>query len=425
MHKASFTDNIKLINGELYRVVYAYNEKYTDKKIAIYKENENSEKKARYYAIGSIAGYLVEFPHTIETYPYSNIKYEVKVERFYPTRYDFNAWCRNRTSKQDIKNILKKYPNFKFLYEKNKNKILNNQFLFYVLQLWIKNPEIEILFDMNLHQIALNKSFYKLNEKKRKEILNFYKQNKNSKFHNLPLSEVQKIVKYKISKKEYEEFEQWQYSTSQKSYVNFAYLKKVKNHYPNMSDGELVRYYYDYLQLLKQTNHDKKDPYWLYPKKLIDFHDKVLQEVNEIKALKELQRKKETEEKERTKFTRYLDVVKPLFKYKEEVEGYNIFIPETIEQWLDQAEKLHQCFVRANYMERVCEKKCVLIFIQDIQNNPIATCEILPSGKIGQFYTDELDRSNCRPSEELKQIFNQWYKNKKMFPKTNEIKNAA
>ena len=118
MHKASFTDKIKLINGELHRVVYAYNEKYTDKKIAIYKENENGEKKARYYAIGSIAGYLVEFPHTIETYPYSNEKYEVKVERFYPTRYVFNAWCRNKTSKQDIKNILTKYLFVEFCDEK-------------------------------------------------------------------------------------------------------------------------------------------------------------------------------------------------------------------------------------------------------------------------------------------------------------------
>ena len=41
---------------------------------------------------------------------------------------------------------------------------------------------------------------------------------------------------------------------------------------------------------------------------------------------------------------------------------------------------------------------------------PVATAEVKNDGKIGQFYADERDRSNCLPTPEVKAVFEKWYK---------------
>ena len=56
----------------------------------------------------------------------------------------------------------------------------------------------------------------------------------------------------------------------------------------------------------------------------------------------------------------------------------------------------------------------------------MATAEISQAGKILQFYANELDRNDCKPSEEIQTAFNKWLDN---IPKTKwkprKIKEAA
>jgi hypothetical protein len=102
------------------------------------------------------------------------------------------------------------------------------------------------------------------------------------------------------------------------------------------------------------------------------------------------------------KMARYTRAIKRFEGWNKTVDGYNIIIPKTAEQWQKQASVLHQCIIRMNYMDQV-NKNYVLFFILK-GDTPIATCEVtnLLEKKIGQFYADEQDRNNCLPTPEVR-----------------------
>lgn len=92
-------------------------------------------------------------------------------------------------------------------------------------------------------------------------------------------------------------------------------------------------------------------------------------------------------------------------------DGYSIFVPQDVLTIEKQAKDLHQCLVYAGYIDKVINKKCLLVFVQK-DGKSIATAELYPDNKLGQFYADELDRKNCRPTQEVKKAFNKWLENK-------------
>ena len=98
---------------------------------------------------------------------------------------------------------------------------------------------------------------------------------------------------------------------------------------------KLKNLYEDYKGLLKQTEHNIKEPYWKYPKDLRGFHNKVLEEVNLIKR-----------NKEKAKFEGLTKALKRYIKFNQTVDGYAIFFSTQQDEWYKQAEKLHQCIVR-------------------------------------------------------------------------------
>ena len=60
----------------------------------------------------------------------------------------------------------------------------------------------------------------------------------------------------------------------------------------------------------------------------------------------------------------------------------------------------------------MAKKKYLIAFIRQ-EGKPIATAQLYAGEKIGtwrigQFYANELDRSNCRPSDEVQAAFNKW-----------------
>jgi hypothetical protein len=128
---------------------------------------------------------------------------------------------------------------------------------------------------------------------------------------------------------------------------------------------------------------------------LRDFHNKVLAEVDEIKK-----------NKDKEKFAGLFKAIKNYVKYNQTVDGYYIFFSADQEEWNKQADKLHQCIVRCDYMKKVIDRKSLLAFITK-DGEPIATAEIQKEKTINQFYTDE-HSSDYYPSKELKAIFNKW-----------------
>ena len=184
------------------------------------------------------------------------------------------------------------------------------------------------------------------------------------------------------------------------AYDVYRYLLKV-----HMADHDGVMLYRDYWKLLGQTGHDSADAYWKYPKSLQAAHDKVLEEIRESNDSIQIKRLESKQEN-------YSRAVKKLLKYNSEIDGYSVFVPDTVGQIVAQAKALHQCLVHCDYVSQVIDKKCVLVFIQK-DGVPVATCQLLEGDKIGQFYADELDRDDCLPSEDVRAVMNKWIERKR------------
>ena len=151
----------------------------------------------------------------------------------------------------------------------------------------------------------------------------------------------------------------------------------------------------DYKELCEYFHKDMKDEYWAHPKNLRERLDELRTQRENIRMLEEAEQLKK-------KMTRYKRVIKRFEGWDRTIDGYNIIIPKTVEQWQKQASVLNQCIIRMNYIDEV-NKNYVLFFILK-GDTPIATCEVtnLLEKKIGQFYADEFDRSNCLPTPEVR-----------------------
>ncbi|MBO4712575.1 MAG: hypothetical protein J5615_01615 [Fibrobacter sp.] len=64
----------------------------------------------------------------------------------------------------------------------------------------------------------------------------------------------------------------------------------------------------------------------------------------------------------------------------------------------------------ADYIGKMADRRCLLVFIATKEGAPVATAEILPSGKVGQFYADERDRSNMKPGKKAQEALDAWLK---------------
>ena len=76
-------------------------------------------------------------------------------------------------------------------------------------------------------------------------------------------------------------------------------------------------------------------------------------------------------------------------------------------EWQRQADALHQCICAAGYYQGTADGNYTIVFIQK-EGVPVATAQVYPDGRIGQFYGDEIDRTNCAPSDEVRAAFNKW-----------------
>lgn len=87
-----------------------------------------------------------------------------------------------------------------------------------------------------------------------------------------------------------------------------------------------------------------------------------------------------------------------------------VFVPDSVKSVRDHANKLHQCLISCDYIGKMAERRCVLAFITDNNGNPIATAEILPNGKLGQFYGNELghDLESMKPSKKATEVLMTW-----------------
>ena len=365
-------------NGDLSYIVTAH---WKNKSASVYKVCEDGNQYCRYIAYGNICGYTVTFPGERYKYYYYYGGTRVQEEENWNCCTRLGIWVGSwPTREEDLKTVAEARPDLKYLLQKYKGK--NGVELIDLVCMYELHPEIEALVDLGLNHIALNKSFMRYTPKKKKQIVNFIKENKNDMTENTILNQILTCLKNKISYKDYGRF-----MHAKKDIELFKYLVR-KDISPN--------YYDDYRRMGIRAGHNMDDPYWKFPNDIVKAHNKVMEEIKNIEKIEQDNISNKIEQ-----------IAKINIKNNKKINDFSIYIPSNINEIKHQADILNQCLIICDYPKKMANQKSILVFIKK-DDNPIATAEIDYSKKILQFYANEKDRNNCKPTEEVKNIFSQW-----------------
>lgn len=386
MYICDYEDKITIVYDKLCRVVVgtAKEKGYQYKTLDIYREFEGGECECRNLYFSMYGGYRVSFPGDVDCYK------NITELQFYEKCNKIKCFPSHPLSDAEKSLICERYPDFRYVLNKWS---ASSDKVFIALSFWKEHHEIEFMLASGMESIALNKSFWKYTEKKRLEIVRFLMKS-DERFSCLKLKDILEVMKNNITYDEYIEYKQFYYSYKI-TYGGYKYLQKI-----GKADYIGTCLYTDYKSLLRQTHHNAKEEYWLYPKDLQKKHDELREEVARIKAMQD-------KEKLRLKQGEYIKAIKKWLAKDMEIDGYTIFVPEDVTEYQYQADYLHQCLISCDYVSKVIKNECVLVFIRK-NDIPIATVQLLKDKKIGQFYADELDRKNCLPSDEVRKVFNKW-----------------
>ena len=386
-HICDYIGKLTLHGNEIVHEVTAI---WKNKKELVYEEHEDGTNYCRYLYCSRYSGYVVVFPNEKLNYYYGyNIQQEEVLSSCCRLGLNNISW---KSKEEDLKKIAKARPELKYLINKYDGKA--TQFID-IVNIYKKNPSIEPLVELKLNRIILDKRLYKLSKSKRIEVINFIKNNNVDEETNLSL--ILFAIRHKLT-------------------IDGARLY-ASNHYNYKLCNYLIKHnvnqyeYNDYINMCKELNKDLKDEYWQYPKDFMERHNLVINQIEAIKKAEELKNEKGVKR-----------VGKLLSHNNVEINNYYIYIPDSIVDIQNQADSLHQCLITCDYPEKVAKKQSVLVFIKK-EDKPIATAEIDYDKKIIQFYGDEIDRNNCKPSEEVTNVFNQWLSNAMIFKRgkvTNE-----
>ena len=302
-----------------------------------------------------------------------------------------------RSTLEDIQPLLDHSPNF--IYTASKYGATSKAGAFNLFKTWSKYPKMEILLNMNFHTLATNQNFLKLNLKKQKEIVNFYLAHEVmpnlEKRHNITMDTIKGAMKYNCT---YEQFRQY------RSDLKTHYLKCLDYpSYRKLKDKGIPLYdYMWYRGRLKMDFPERlQDDYWNTFKSAEDFFEKE-RRINEQCANR---RNLENAKKARKKNMQYRKATATYKSWEGEFNGLHVYIPRSIQDIREQANKLNQCLIDCDYISEVIKKHCILAFIKK-DEEPLATAELEIHDKefrLGQFYGNELDRDNCLPPEGCKE----------------------
>lgn len=409
---SSWEDRLEVENGKIVRIVQAVydraNRPYSE--IDVYKETEDGEYFVRNLYSSMYGGYCVAFPgypknESYWAYDAAIVEEPDEWEQIDKPRSVGLGWS-TEVFPEDKNRVVMYHYDFKYLM--NKYELKSKSELMEKLRMWKKHPEIELMLAAGYERLAMNGNLYRMKNENRKKIMKFCRENPDC--NDFTLLEIQQCIKasnLEDMKNYIKHFSKWERENDY-TMEDFKYMAKKK-----LLSGAGKNLYYDYKRLLRNSPHDENSDYWKYPANLEKCHAKL---VAEDQRRRELENKKEREKEARKYSLKTCDfqkVVKRYQKYNGEVDGYQIYFSNDYNDWCKQADALHQCIVAAHYMSKVASKQCLIAFIRK-DGEPVATVEIKPGKQLGQFYANELDRDNCLPSEEVKNVFNKWFENVKI-----------
>lgn len=396
MIKATFTDYISKYRGKIVRYVVATwpaTRSHDAGSITVFREFENGKKQVRRLCYHPIAGYMID---NSDSRWWCNAIMDCKALSNGDNVYGHDL------SDEEIATITEAHPNFRWTLQKAGS--CNCAKAMKLLQQWLKDPHVELLVGAHYDRLALNRSFIRYGKDRRMAILKFVKDNAGS--ENWPITKI-KFVMNGHTEKEYDEWKSFKDGYGKSfSYESYKYLisRKIKK-----CDLGLYR---DYIEMAKECGHNVKDKYWYAPKNLKKAHDKVMEEVKLVREAKRLQESEKAKEETVRKEASFKKLAKKFEKFITKFRGLTAYVPQDTEIVSAHAKALSQCLVYSDYIGKMAKQKCLLVFIADSNGKPVATAEIMPGGKLGQFYGDEMghDRTKMVPGKKAKKVLEMWMK---------------
>ena len=406
-HIESFEEEVYIEDGRVTRLIYGI---WKGNKVPIYLEDDDDNHYVKNCDCVFMNGWMMSIPG--ETYKSYGYTYTVQDEE----------WCKIDKSlgwfawKNKAKLIEKfgdlaiyLYPSFKYVLKKWKPR--NTSLLMKALIIWKEYPDIEFLLAMGFEDIAFSPAFYRLSDSKQKTYCKWMRNNPGC--TNICFKKLQTIVCHNLSVKEWNDYQAFLDQTLSPisiSYPIYKYLAAQIAKLPNnWTPRGISDEYEDYKVMAKRAGHNLKEEYWKFPSNLVKAHDKVMAEVARIEEAERIAKEKAAAEEARINKKRLKAIAKKFKDIPELIDGYSIFISTDYDEWKRQAEVLHQCICSGGYFQKVLKGECTIIFIQK-NGKPEATAQIMPNGKLNQFYADEHSGipGGSLPSEEIKTAFNKW-----------------
>lgn len=183
-------------------------------------------------------------------------------------------------------------------------------------------------------------------------------------------------------------------------YIDYRDIKKIPSCVGLISFQNWViknkidmKFYYDYLGVLKDLNIKVDSKNLAIPKDLTKAHD------NAVKLLNQMER--EVEDRE------YKKRLKSILKLEKEVENYAFLVPKELNDLITEGKTLHHCVGGSGYIENHKKGKTTIIFIREKEyaEKSLYTMEY-KSGRIIQIR----GKHNQNPPEEIKHAAEEWLK---------------
>ena len=394
MIRATFTDYIASQDGKVVRYVLASwpaTRTHGKGSVEVYYIDEDGKEKVRYLDYRPVCGYMVDLDFKDDTW--YNISGSCRALRTGANIYS------SPISEKETEAILKIHPEFKWTLQKAGQ--VKPAKAMKLLIAWKKDHKTELLVGAHLDNLVANGNFLRMKNERQKAVLAFIRKTPGA--DQWTLSKIL-FVMHGYTPKEYNDWMSFRcsYGTGC-AFDVFKYLD---------GDRHAFDMYRDYIRTAERCGHDIKDNYWKFPKELKKAHDKVMREYDRIVAARRMAEKAAATKRERENKKNFEKVVGKWLKKTLRKNGFVVSIPGDIKTIQKQAKKLHQCLVSCDYIGKMADRRCLLVFISTKEGAPVATAEILPSGKVGQFYGDEAgrDAAKMKPGKKAQEALDAWLK---------------
>ena len=161
------------------------------------------------------------------------------------------------------------------------------------------------------------------------------------------------------------------------------YLERQRLKHPHHT--LTIDIYRDYLNYCQRLNMDTTEKSTFMPRDLIEAHDTLIREWQEIQELRreEERRKASLREKRdaKSKNSSYKKIRKKILRqYSFEADGMTIYVPKKLEELVDEGIAMHSCV--GTYVDRVAKGMTIVVFIRSAEDlkKRIGTMEISRDG---------------------------------------------